>query len=304
MGPLLAAALTGAAVTAAVLGLFYRNGEGLAARVRPSASAQERRRREASLGERVLLPVLRWLEAKAVALLPSHMLGDLARSLERAGVKMSPASFVVQWVIGMLAPPAMILVVVVALGLPLMLGLVLAVLALMPGAVGPIFWLQGRAKRRQQLILRALPDFCDLIAISVEAGLGLEAALARVAGKTSGPLAEEVRKTLHQIAMGRPRQEALMDMAQRCGVDALHSFLAAIVQAEQLGVGIAQTLRVQADCLRMQRRQQAETQAQQAPVKMVFPLVFLIFPAMMIVLLGPAVIRLWETFTSGQIRLP
>ncbi len=307
MEPLVAAALVGVAVTAATVGFFPRQADALAVRVRshqPQAPGQKERRGEPSLAVRVLVPALRWLEQRAVALLPSNMVGDLARSLERAGLDMAPASFIVQWVVGMLALPAMVMVVTVVLGLPLTVGAVLAVLAFAPGVVGPIFWLQGRAKRRQQLILRALPDFCDLIAVSVEAGLALEAALARVAEKTPGPLAAEVRKTLHQIALGRSRHDAFADLGQRCGVDELQAFLAAIVQAEQLGVGIAQTLKVQADYLRMRRRQRAETMAQQAPVKMVFPLVFLIFPAMMVVLLGPAVIRLWETFTSGQVRLP
>jgi len=248
--------------------------------------------------------MLGWLEGRLASIMPAQIVREVGRSLEQAGLSLSPASFLLQWAMGALATPLMLTVVAMLAGLPMVVVPVIALLALVPGVIGPILWLQGRATRRQRLILRALPDFCDLVAISVEAGLGLEAAMARVAERQPGPLAQEVRKTLQEISLGRPRQEALTDMGRRCGVDELNTFLTAIVQAEQLGVGIANTLRVQADYLRMQRRQRAEAMAQQAPVKMVFPLVFLIFPAMMLVLLGPAAIRLWETFSTYQIGTP
>jgi tight adherence protein C len=292
------------AVAFGAMGLLGMGGQSLAQRVKPQAVTSRHKDEVASLARRLLVPMLGWLERRLGSIMPDQIVRDLGRSLERAGLNLSPASFLVQWVMGALAAPLMLTVVAMLAGLPLMVVPVIALLALVPGVVGPILWLQGRATRRQRLILRALPDFCDLVAISVEAGLGLEAAMARVAERQPGPLAQEVRKTLHEISLGRARQEALIDMGRRCGVDELNTFLTAIVQAEQLGVGIANTLRVQADYLRMQRRQRAEAMAQQAPVKMVFPLVFLIFPAMMLVLLGPAAIRLWETFSSYQIGTP
>ncbi|MDT7943253.1 MAG: type II secretion system F family protein [Dehalococcoidia bacterium] len=300
----LAAVLVGMAVAFGAMGLLGMGGQSLAQRVKPQAVTSRHKDEVASLARRLLVPMLGWLERRLGSIMPDQIVRDLGRSLERAGLNLSPASFLVQWVMGALAAPLMFTVVAMLAGLPLMVVPVIALLALVPGVVGPILWLQGRATRRQRLILRALPDFCDLVAISVEAGLGLEAAMARVAERQPGPLAQEVRKTLHEISLGRARQEALIDMGRRCGVDELNTFLTAIVQAEQLGVGIANTLRVQADYLRMQRRQRAEAMAQQAPVKMVFPLVFLIFPAMMLVLLGPAAIRLWETFSSYQIGTP
>jgi tight adherence protein C len=300
----LAAVLVGMAVAFGAMGLLGMGGQSLAQRVKPQAATSRHKDEVASLARRLLVPMLGWLERRLGSIMPDQIVRDLGRSLERAGLNLSPASFLVQWVMGALAAPLMLTVVAMLAGLPLMVVPVIALLALVPGVVGPILWLQGRATRRQRLILRALPDFCDLVAISVEAGLGLEAAMARVAERQPGPLAQEVRKTLHEISLGRARQEALIDMGRRCGVDELNTFLTAIVQAEQLGVGIANTLRVQADYLRMQRRQRAEAMAQQAPVKMVFPLVFLIFPAMMLVLLGPAAIRLWETFSSYQIGTP
>lgn len=300
----LAAALAGAAVAIGAMAILRGGEQSLMQRVRPQAVTSWPKGEVVSLARRLLVPMLGWLEGRLASIMPAQIVREVGRSLEQAGLSLSPASFLLQWAMGALATPLMLTVVAMLAGLPMVVVPVIALLALVPGVIGPILWLQGRATRRQRLILRALPDFCDLVAISVEAGLGLEAAMARVAERQPGPLAQEVRKTLQEISLGRPRQEALTDMGRRCGVDELNTFLTAIVQAEQLGVGIANTLRVQADYLRMQRRQRAEAMAQQAPVKMVFPLVFLIFPAMMLVLLGPAAIRLWETFSTYQIGTP
>jgi tight adherence protein C len=140
-----------------------------------------------------------------------------------------------------------------------------------------------------------MPDALDLITVCVEAGLGLDAALARVVEKSSGPLADELSQTLREVVMGRRRREALIDMAGRTGVEELITFINAIVQAEQLGVSVAQVLRVQAEQIRTRRRQRAELTAREAPIKMLFPLVLFIFPAFMVVILGPAVIRIGES---------
>lgn len=160
----------------------------------------------------------------------------------------------------------------------------------------PEFWLSMRISARQYTIERALPDAVDLIVVSVEAGNALEAALATVTQKLKGPLAEEFDRTLREVSLGRPRREALRDLGHRSGVNDLQSFIAAILQADSLGVSIAQTLRVQADAMRVRRRQRAEEQAAKLPVKMLFPLITLIFPALIIVILGPAVIKLIAFF--------
>lgn len=162
----------------------------------------------------------------------------------------------------------------------------------------PDLWLSQKIDQRVTAIQRALPDALDLIVVCVEAGNGLEAALSNVARKLRGPLADEIERTLQEISLGKSRREALRDLSKRAGVPDLQSFIAAILQADQLGVSIAQVLRVQADAMRVRRRQRAEEQAAKAPVKMLIPLVMLIFPSLMIVVLGPAVVKIAAFFQT------
>jgi len=164
------------------------------------------------------------------------------------------------------------------------------------GYTYPRTWLKGKVKAKQKLVIKALPDALDLITTCVEAGLGLDAALQRVSDKSEGPLADELGKMLRDVSMGKLRREAMMELSERIGVEELTNFINSIIQAEQLGVGIAQVLRVQSDQLRTARRQRAERSAQEAPIKMLFPLVLFIFPAFLMVILGPAVIRISEAF--------
>lgn len=164
------------------------------------------------------------------------------------------------------------------------------------GLLLPDFRLKGRIQTRQGAMRKALPSFLDLLTVSVEAGLGFDAALGRVSAQNEGPLAEEFQRVLQEIRMGKPRRDALRDLGGRTEVKELSSFLAALVQADQLGVSIGNVLRVQARQMRHSRRQRAEETAMKAPIKMLFPLVFFIFPSLFIVLLGPAVIQMLETF--------
>jgi tight adherence protein C len=154
----------------------------------------------------------------------------------------------------------------------------------------PEFWLGGRVKKRQRLILLQIPDALDLLTISVRAGLGFDGALGKVVEKLKGPLTEEFRRALAEIRVGKPRRDALRDIVPRTEVGALTNFIGAIIQAEQLGVSISKVLQVQSEQLRIERRQRAEEQAAKAPIKMLFPLVGCIFPSLFIVILGPAII--------------
>ncbi len=154
----------------------------------------------------------------------------------------------------------------------------------------PLFWLRNKISRRQHDVRKALPDALDLLTISVEAGLGFDAAMVKVAEKSDNELSRAFARVNAEIRVGKLRREALRDMATRIEVPDVSNFIAAIIQADQLGVSMAKVLRIQSEQMRIKRRQRAEEEAAQAPVKMMFPLVFLIFPSILIVLLGPAVI--------------
>ncbi len=166
----------------------------------------------------------------------------------------------------------------------------MAAAGLIIGYIAPEFWLGRRVRARQKSILLQIPDALDLLTISVRAGLGFDAALAKVVEKLHGPLTEEFRRALAEIRMGKTRREALRDIVPRTEVLALTNFIGAIIQAEQLGVSISKVLQVQSEQLRIERRQRAEEMAARAPIKMLFPLVGCIFPSLFIVILGPAII--------------
>ena len=169
-------------------------------------------------------------------------------------------------------------------------GLVFGFVGAGVGFIVPERWLGKRIKKRGEHMVLQLPDALDLLTISVEAGLGFDAALAKVVEKMDGPLIVEFRQALSEIRMGRTRREALRDVSERADAQPISNFVGAIVQAEQLGVPIARVLQIQSQQLRVERRQRAQESAAKAPVKMLFPMVGCIFPTIFIVILGPAVI--------------
>jgi tight adherence protein C len=173
---------------------------------------------------------------------------------------------------------------------------------LMLGLVGfcsfslPDFWLSRQIAQRQTAIVNALPDALDLLVIANDAGLSFEMAMQEITNKWDNELAQEFGRVLSDIRMGQPRRDALTSLADRTGVADIISFVSAVIQAESMGVSIGRVLSVQAEELRVRRRQRAQERANQAPVKMMIPLVFLIFPAIFAVLLGPAVPELMRAF--------
>jgi tight adherence protein C len=176
--------------------------------------------------------------------------------------------------------------------------IILFALPIALGFFGPDAWLQRKIDDRRQNMLRALPDVLDLLVISVEAGLGFDSALSRVVATVPGPLSEEFFRMLQETRVGVSRRDAMRHLMDRTDLDELRSFILAMIQAEAFGVTIARVLRVQADEMRVKRRQRAQEKAFAAPVKLVFPLVFCIFPALFIVLLGPAAISIAGAFAS------
>ena len=179
---------------------------------------------------------------------------------------------------------------------------------LLPGLIGvtvtgvayfvPELLLYSRGQERQQAISLELADTLDQMTIAVEAGLGFESAMARAGKNGSGPLAEELVRTLQDIAVGQPRRDAYLALAERTAVPDLRRFIRAVVQADQYGVSIADVLRTQAQEMRLKRRQRAEEKAMQIPVKVIFPLILCILPTLFIVLLGPAVMDIVAAFSE------
>jgi len=164
------------------------------------------------------------------------------------------------------------------------------------GYFGPNLWLYQKGYDRQNAIGRELPDAIDLLTISVESGLAFDAAVQQVAQNTDGPLSEEFSRVLREMQIGNGRSSALRALADRTNLDELRSFVGSMVQADAFGIPIAQVLRVQSSEMRVKRRQKAETKAQQVPVKMTIPLIFCILPTLFIIVMGPAVLSIMDSF--------
>ena len=200
---------------------------------------------------------------------------------------------------------SMLLFTAVGLALAVLGALTMPLFAIVPvgglilGYLAPQMVVARRIKKRQKEILLALPSALDLLTISVEAGLSFDAALTRVVDKYNNEFSRELTIMLNEVRLGRPRLEALDDVGRRCKVEELSNFIQAIIQSEQLGVGVANVLRIQSEEIRRKRRQRAEEQGQKAPLKMLFPMVGCIFPTLFIVLLGPAVIEVAHQFGAG-----
>jgi tight adherence protein C len=184
------------------------------------------------------------------------------------------------------------------------------------GAVGFLIWaggaalaglflpdvlLMNRGQKRQQQLRKSLPDALDMLTVSVEAGLGFDAALAQVARNTDGPIAGEFFRVLQEIQIGKSRTEAFVALSERTTVDELKVFVSALTQADRLGIPIANVLREQSREMRLKRRQRAEETAQKVPIKILFPMVFCIFPALFIVIIGPGVINIVQAFTANHV---
>ncbi len=162
----------------------------------------------------------------------------------------------------------------------------------------PDIWLHRKVVERQKAMRVALPDTLDLLTISVEAGLGFDSALTKVVGSTSGPLAEEFYRMLQEIQLGTSRNQAFRNLGERTGIPELDSFIIAMLQADIFGISIGKVLRIQAQEMRIKRRQKAEEIAMKSPVKIVFPLILCIFPALLVVVLGPAAISIYYMLTG------
>jgi tight adherence protein C len=254
--------------------------------------------------ERVILPIFNKIGELASRFTPQATLENAKKRIEMAGnpMQMDPAFFLsLRFVLAAVFGGGIFLVFLVTKR-SWLTGLGLSALFLVIGFMFPDLWLTSRIKARQKSVFRALPDALDLLTICVEAGLGFDAAMAQVNMKWEDELALEFGRVLQEIRLGKLRREALRDMADRLGVSELTSFVAAVIQSEQLGVSMAKVLRIQSDQMRVRRRQMAEEEAHRAPIKMIFPIGLLIFPSILMVLLGPAALLLFRSPMGALFR--
>jgi tight adherence protein C len=221
----------------------------------------------------------------------------IRHELMAAGLySMTPKRFIGYRALSLICVPVAGLWVVTTLRLPLLFGLVAMLVALFAGWSTPSVILRRRMERRFEAVEMELPELIDLLVVTVESGLGFSGALQVAATRVQGPLGDELRLAIQEQTMGLSTEEALRNMLDRCETPSMRAFVRSVLQGETLGVSIGQILRGLADEMRKRRKAMAEEKAQKAPIKILFPLIFLIFPAMFIVLLGPAVFSMGDAF--------
>ena len=253
--------------------------------------------------ERVIYPFLRKFGEMSSRNTPQNVLQETTRKIELAGkagfvdAPMFLASrFLVAAVLGVLV---FLVCTFSILAQPMSRALLYSMIGVTIGFFFPQLWLDEAIKKRQLEVRKAMPDALDLLTICVEAGLGFDAAMSNVAKKWENELSLAFARAIREIQLGKVRREALKSMAERIDLAEMSSFVAAIIQSEQLGVSMAKVLRIQAEQMRMRRRQYAEELAHQAPVKMLLPMVGFIFPSIFIVLMTPAILQIMKVNMGG-----
>jgi len=261
--------------------------------------SSERRSQDSTFMNRVLRPMLQRVADLSVGLTQKTNLDAVRFRLLQAGFPhgLRARDFMALKLVGLCLVPLMVIIYIPILTAitgaqaPFWIWFLALTLSAWLGWRVADIWLAITAKKRQFEMQMVLPDMIDLITISVEAGLGLYAAIQRVSMRFENPLSEEFMRVLQEVRLGRTHLDAMRDLMRRTDVEDLAMFISSLIQAETLGVPIANVLRVQSERLRDKRRQRAREQAQKAPLKMLFPLVFFIFPALFVVILGPAALK-------------
>lgn len=253
--------------------------------------------------ERIIYPLASKFGQVALRFTPQNALQSTTHRLELAGNPrgLDPTLFWASRFIVAIALGAVVMFVfsIGGSGWPWIRKILIIAAVVAFGFYLPELLLTSRIQRRQKEIRKAMPDALDLLTICVEAGLGFDGAMDRVYKKWDTELSDEFGRVLREIQLGKLRRDALRDMADRMGVEEMTSFVAAVIQSEQLGVSMAKVLRIQSDQMRIRRRQQAEEEAHKAPIKMLIPMALLIFPSICIVLMTPAILMLMRSALSG-----
>src|SRR5436189_1752816 len=255
---------------------------------------------EESLKTRVAAPIIERFARIVLRLNPKTTIDGVAYKLVSAGVsrRISPTTFlalkgICPIVLGLLA-------ISVASSMSPMMTVAMVVGFAALGFIGPDYIVNSKIKSRQEKIRAQLPDALDLLAVSVEAGLGFDSAVSKLTESLEGPLIDEFNLTLSEIRVGESRPEALRKLSERAGVSELSAFTRALIQADTLGISLGRILRIQAADTRERRQSLAEERAMKAPIKMLFPTVLFIFPSMFIVTIGPAFLSLTGLFSGGK----
>jgi tight adherence protein C len=251
------------------------------------------------LSERTLKPIIQGLSKLVGRFYPANTVKGIALNLKRAGMEQTSTEFFLgvkafAAIVGSLGGAA----IVNAVTLDGTQTLIAIPVGLFIGFKAPDFYLSSKAGKRAGQILDTLPDALDLLTISVEAGLGFDAAIVRMAEKMKGALAEEFRRAAAEQRVGKSRQEALRGIVERVEQQELQNFISAIIQADQLGVSMSKVLRIQSEQMRQERRQRAEERAAKAPVMIMLPTIGCIFPSLFIVILGPAALTAMSSCSS------
>lgn len=241
--------------------------------------------------ERVIIPFIRRVGEISARFTPQKAIQDTAKNLEKAGNPWpvdAPTFYAIRIILAIVFG---VLSIFVTTG-DATTDLLIKLGGVFGGFFVPHLMLTSRITARQKEIRKAMPDALDLLTICVEAGLGFDAALSKVSEKWENELSLAFTRAIREVQLGKPRRDALKDMSDRLGIPEMTSFVAAIIQSESLGVSMAKVLRIQADQMRLKRRQHAEEEAHKAPVKMIIPMALLIFPSIMIIILTPAAIQI------------
>jgi tight adherence protein C len=256
---------------------------------------------DSGFSERALAPMVQGLGRLVIRFTPSGWVGNAQHKLILGGWadRMDGNTWAAVRIISIVGAFFLWLLVQSVVEGTLMRIVVFGVCAFI-GVFGPSAILNSRIDSRRKAMEKELPDVIDLLVISVEAGLGFDAALGRVVQNVPGEISREFSRTLQETRVGVSRTDALRNLTERTDVDDLNTFVLALIQADQFGVSIARVLRVQAEEMRIRRRQRAQERAFKAPVKLVFPLVLFIFPALFVVILGPAAINIVEAIEGGS----
>jgi len=256
----------------------------------------------APFAQRVIKPMIEKMISTAQKFTPEHSALQAQAKLDMAGVSHKWRPGQVALFRYAAAAAGVVIGIFLALfifkTLPVIQRLMVPAVGFFIGFMGPNYYLSSLATTRQKEVLKSLPDALDLLTICIEAGLGFDAAMSKVAEKWDNELSRAFSKTVQEMQLGKLRREAMRNMANSLGVPDMTSFVAAIIQADQLGVSMAKVMRIQSETMRMKRRQRAEEKGRQAPVKIMFPLVIFIFPTILIVLLGPAMLQIKDTGSS------